>query len=194
MSGAALATRALVAGYGGVAVTSIADLTIGPGDRLTIRGANGSGKTTLLKTLAGLLPPVAGDVDGPRAGTGGAVYVHPSPYLFAGTGFDNVLLAAHGSRAAAAAAIAALGAAPFAQSAVRALSNGQRQRIALARALAAQPAVLLLDEADTGLDSDGLARWRDALAGRPGLAVVRASPTEEHGIQNTEYRSVYILK
>lgn len=171
-----ITTRALVAGYGGVAVTSLPDLSIAPGDRVLIRGANGSGKTTVLKTLARLLPPVSGRVEGVPAGPGGAVYVHPSPYLFAGTGYDNVVLGAHGARDAADHAIAALGAAAFAASDVRALSNGQRQRIALARALAARPAVLLIDEADTGLDAGGLAAWRALLAGDETLAVIVASP------------------
>ena len=190
-AGPIITTRALIAGYDGVAVTSVPDLTIARGERLTIRGANGSGKTTLLKTLAGLLPPVSGDVTGPAAGRGGAIYVHPSPYLFAGSAFDNVLLGAHGAHDAALDALAALGAASFAQTNVRALSNGQRQRVALARALASHPSVLLLDEADTGLDADGLTLWRDALAARPELAVVAASPGgEEDRIQNTEYRSV----
>lgn len=193
MSGPLITARGLVVGYDGVAVASVPDLAIGRGERLTIRGANGSGKTTLLKTLARLLAPVAGRVDGPGAGCGGTVYVHPSPYLFAGSGFENVLLGAQGARAAAVDAIAALGAAAFAQSDIRALSNGQRQRIALARALASQPAVLLLDEADTGLDAEGVALWREALTARPELAVVRASPGEEDRRQKAEGRSVYIL-
>lgn len=188
-----LTTRGLVAGYDGAGVTSVPDLTVARGERVTIRGANGSGKTTLLKTLARLLPPVAGTVDGPAAGRGGAVYVHPSPHLFAGSGFDNVLLGAHGNRVTARAALAALGAEAFGGVDVRALSNGQRQRIALARALAAEPSLLLLDEADTGLDRDGLARWHAELARRTELAVVIASPLSEGGRQKAEGRSVVLV-
>ena len=183
-------TRALVVGYAGVRVADLPDLTIAAGDRLVIRGANGSGKTTVLKTLAGLLAPVSGDVSGVPAGPGGAVYVHPAPFLFAGTGARNVLLGAHGNRAAAARALDALGASAFAHADARTLSNGQRQRIALARALAAQPVLLLIDEADTGLDPEGAASWQSALAGHSGLAVVMASPATESRSQNQQYRSV----
>ena len=192
--GAIITTRALVAGYDGAGVTSVPDLAIGRGDRLTIRGANGSGKTTMLKTLARLLPPVSGEVKGPAPGHGGAVYVHPAPYLFAGSGFANVLLGAQGARDEASEALAALGAMAFAHTDVRALSHGQRQRIALARALAARPLVLLVDEADTGLDSDGIALWADALAQRPSLAVMTASALMEDRRQKAQYRRVYILK
>ncbi len=171
-----LRTRGLVAGYNGVAVTALPDLIIGPGDRILICGSNGSGKTTVLKTLGRLLHAVSGRVDGVPAGPGGAVYVHPAPFLFAGTGYENVLLGAHGERDRAERALDALEAAPFARFDVRALSNGQRQRIALARALAARPAVLLIDEADTGLDAAGLAAWRALLTGDAALAVAVASP------------------
>ena len=187
---ALLTTRALVVGYAGVGVARLPDLTIAAGDRLVIRGANGSGKTTVLKTLARLLAPVSGEASGVPAGPGGAVYVHPAPFLFAGTGARNVLLGAHGDRAAASRALDALGAAAFAHADVRTLSNGQRQRIALARALASHPVLLLIDEADTGLDPEGAASWQRALAGHAGLAVVIASPTTEARSQNPEYRSV----
>ena len=67
-------------------------------DRLTvITGPNGSGKTTLLKTLAGLLPPLRGRIV-PQLppGAGGAVFVHSTPYLFAGTVRHNVRLTSRG--------------------------------------------------------------------------------------------------
>lgn len=188
-----LSTRALVVGYAGTGVAALPDLTLARGDRIAILGPNGSGKTTALKTLARLLAPVSGDMTGVGAGPGGAIYVHPAPYLFAGTGAANVLLGAHGRRDEAARALDALGAAAFAATDVRALSNGQRQRIALARALAARPSLLLVDEADTALDPDGLALWTGELSRRSELAVVVASPGGEDRRQTTEYRSVYIL-
>ena len=170
-----LCARDLAVGYDGRTVATVTALAVGPGDRIVIAGPNGSGKTTVLKTLARLLPPVGGTLEGVGAGPAGAIYVHPSPFLFAGTGLDNVLLGAHGARGAAIQAIDALDAAPFARADVRTMSNGQRQRIALARALAARPAVLLVDEADSGLDGDGQAAWRRVVATRRDIAIVVAS-------------------
>jgi ABC-type Mn2+/Zn2+ transport system ATPase subunit len=177
--------RALGVGYGTTVVASIPGLVIEAGDRLAITGANGSGKTTLLKTLAGLLPRVVGELSTPPPGRGGAVYVHPAPFLFAGTGDENVLLGAHGDRDAARRAIDALGAAAFSRADVRTLSHGQRQRIALARAIAAAPVLLLVDEPETGLDAEGLEAWSTVVATWPGALAI-AVP--EHRIQNTEHR------
>jgi ABC-type cobalamin/Fe3+-siderophores transport system ATPase subunit len=166
------AARQLTVGYDGRAVTSIGDLSIARGDRVAITGANGCGKTTLLKTLARLIPPVSGEVNVPAAGPGGVVYVHPSPFLFAGTGAGNVMLGAHGRRDTARAALAAMGAGAFADADVRTLSQGQRQRIALARAIACAPSLLLVDEPETGLDAGGVDAWRTVVSGWPGAIVI----------------------
>ena len=96
-----VAARALDVGYDGRIVASVAELIVDAGERLAIAGPNGSGKTTLLKTLGGLLPPVAGALTSPAPGVGGAVYVHPSPFVFTGTGLEDVMLGAHGRRDAA---------------------------------------------------------------------------------------------
>ena len=187
MAAPLLQARDLQAGYGGRVVVSLAEFALARGERVFVTGANGSGKTTVLKTLARLLPPVAGSVTGPAPGPGGAIYVHPSPFLFAGSGEHNVLLGAHGDAAAARDAIAALRAEAFASLDVRRMSNGQRQRIALARALAAKPLVVMIDEADSGLDAEGREAWNSALARNADLAVVIATHAGER-IQNMEYR------
>ena len=170
-----ITARALDAGYDRRIVVSIAELIVDAGERLAITGANGSGKTTLLKTLGGLIPPVAGAMTAPAPGPGGAVYVHPSPFLFTGTGLDNVMLGAHGRRDAAHAALDTMRAAAFSDSDVRTLSHGQRQRIALARALAAGPSLLLVDEPETGLDTEGLAAWKALVASSTPMAIVIAT-------------------
>lgn len=162
-------------GYDGRPVATVERLAIAAGDRLAFTGPNGSGKTTVLKTLAGLLPPVGGELTAPRPGPGGAIYVHPSPFLFVGTGMDNVMLGAHGDREAAARALDAMGAASFGGADVRTLSHGQRQRVALARAIAARPVLLLVDEPETGLDAEGLEAWAALLRDRSDIAVVTAT-------------------
>lgn len=83
----------MVVGYDSRPVASVGSFRM-QADRLTVvTGPNGSGKTTLLKTLAGLLPPIRGRIV-PQLppGTGGAVFVHSTPYLFAGTVRHNVQL------------------------------------------------------------------------------------------------------
>jgi ABC-type Mn2+/Zn2+ transport system ATPase subunit len=181
MSNGLLRTTALRVGYDGKVVTALPDLAVAPGDRVVISGPNGSGKTTVLKTLAGLIVPVSGSITAPAAGRGGAVYVHPSPFLFAGSGLHNVLLGAHSDRKEAASALEALGAAGFSHADVRTLSSGQRQRIALARALAARPQVLLVDEPETGLDAAGLEAWTRVMHDRRDIAIIIATHREVPG-------------
>ena len=166
------AARNLTVGYDGRPVASIAELSVAKADRVAITGANGTGKTTLLKTLARLLPPIDGDLTAPPAGPRGAVYVHPSPFLFAGPGAENVMLGAHGNRDAARGALEAMGATAFAAADVRTLSQGQRQRIALARAIACAPSLLLVDEPETGLDAEGIAAWRQVVTEWQGAIVI----------------------
>jgi len=131
-------------------------------DRLTVvTGPNGSGKTTLLKTLAGLLSPIRGRIV-PQLppGTGGAVFVHSTPYLFAGTVLHNAKLTSIGDEQRARDALRALGVEQLSTKDVRRLSTGERQRVAIARALAAEPRLLLIDEPEGGLDVAGISSWR----------------------------------
>ena len=172
MSAPVLMASSLSVGYDGIEVARVPELSIARGDRVVIAGPNGSGKTTVLKTFAGLIAPVSGSLRAPGRGPRGAVYVHSAPFLFAGSGRHNVLLAAGGDRRRADEALEALEAASFGHADVRTLSTGQRQRIALARALAAQPSLLLVDEPETGLDAAGLDAWTRVLANRAELAIV----------------------
>lgn len=123
-----------------------------------ILGPNGAGKTTLLLALQGLIP-AAGTVE--RTGRSAGVFAQPS--VLRGTALWNVAVivravlgvgaAEAGERARRALADVDLGDRERADA--RTLSTGQRQRLALARALACEPQNLFLDEAFANIDADG---------------------------------------
>jgi ABC-type multidrug transport system ATPase subunit len=167
----------MVVGYDSRSVADIGSFRM-PADRLTVvTGPNGSGKTTLLKTLAGLLPPINGRLV-PRLapGTNGAVFVHSTPYLFAGTVLHNATLTSLGNEQRARDALRALGVEQLLTKDVRRLSTGERQRVAIARALAAEPRLLLIDEPEGGLDMEGISVWRRIIeqalsAGHPSIVI-----------------------
>jgi heme exporter protein A len=145
------------------------DLALAPGECLALFGPNGAGKTTTLRMLAGLLRPTAGTarIGGlalPAVAARGRVGLisHRSMLYDALTARENVVFAArlHGlpdPDAAAARALGALRVADRADVAVRALSRGLQQRVAVARAIVHAPDVLLADEPYTGLDEQGSA-------------------------------------
>jgi iron complex transport system ATP-binding protein len=163
----------LNAGYGTAPVLRNIDLTVENNEWVGILGPNGAGKSTLLKTVAGLVAPQAGTVlvDGRRPDDHGrkrmaqlVAYLPQDPFFpEAMTAGDYVLLgrAPHlsyfsmeGPRdiAIAAEVLELLDAAELADRPLGGLSGGERQRVLLARALAQEPQVLLLDEPTTALD------------------------------------------
>ena len=146
-------------------VLSGIDLRIEPGEFVTVVGASGSGKTTLLRTIHGLLPPAAGAV---RAG--GDAVTGPSRsrgFVFQAdcllpwrTVLDNVAyplelrgVARAERRAAAHELLELTGLADAAEKFPRQISGGMRQRANLARALVADPEILLMDEPFAALDA-----------------------------------------
>jgi iron complex transport system ATP-binding protein len=166
------------------------------GELTVLVGPNGAGKSTLLHTVAGLLPPLAGTVrlDGadlaalPPAERARRLAVVLTERVEPGllsveelvalgrhphTGPTGALRAA--DRAAVAAAVDAAGAGHLAGRRVAELSDGERQRVLVARALAQEPAVLLLDEPTAFLDVSarvGLLGALRRLAREDGLCVV----------------------
>lgn len=129
------------------------------GELIAVHGANGSGKTTLLRIIAGLVAPTLGRVawtttspgTRPRIGLLG----HATHLFEELTAIENVALAARLSRRDDAVAIDLLGRLGVGQHSGRrtgGLSAGTRRRIGLARALATDPDVLVVDEPFAGLD------------------------------------------
>ncbi len=174
-----------------------ADLVAEPGQVVAVVGPNGAGKTSLLRALAGLLPStgtveLAGrDVSALPLHARGIGWVPQSPSLFAHlSARDNAgyALRARGMsrRAARTAAdewLRRLGIGHLGDSRPGALSGGQVARVALARALAADPALVLLDEPLAALDAatkDEVRRLlRSTLAGgRAPVLVVTHDPVD----------------
>jgi ABC-type glutathione transport system ATPase component len=165
--------------YGDVVAVDDVNLRVEPGGSLAIVGESGSGKTTVAKMLVGLARPTAGTIRAcgrdrstparsarERRVRGGEVqivfqdpYSSLDPRHSAERAIDEVLRLHHGKRSAEerrtrTAELGELVGLDARQLRARpgALSGGQRQRIAIARALAAEPRVVILDESVAALD------------------------------------------
>lgn len=178
MSG--LRLESLAVGYRQPIVVGI-NLHVLPGEVVAILGASGSGKSTLLSTIAGTLSPLAGrvllddqDITNSPVNRRRIGIVFQEPLLFGH--LDVLANISYGprrqgvSRAAAAERARSLlewiGLPELAHRPVGQLSGGQARRVALARALAAEPAAVLLDEPFSALDADLRTRLAREMAGR----------------------------
>ena len=144
-------------------------LTVNPGESGCIVGPNGGGKSTLLKLFLGLIQPTRGKVRlfgvSPEQGRRRVGYMpqyHLLDRVFPITVFEVVLTGRMNSwfpfwytgadRAAARRALEEIGMAQLADRSFSSLSGGQRQRVLIARALACEPELLLLDEPTANID------------------------------------------
>jgi len=127
-------------------------LSVSKGAFVCIIGPSGCGKSTVLKIIARLVAPTSGNAVLPKT----VSMVFQSGALFPWmTAVENTAVGVPGegeSRKASMAALAMVGMHAFADKYPRELSGGQRQRVGIARALAVQPEVLLLDEPFSALD------------------------------------------
>ena len=160
---------------------ALPDVAVDPGERLLVTGRNGSGKTTLLRVLA-LLQPSSGLLEVGVPATSVAL-LSQRPYLFRGDALFNVQLALlpaklprKDRRRRAGQALERVGAAHLAKRQRDALSSGELQRIALARALVVDPKVLLLDEPLGPMDDSGIEVVRSVIQAAGDAAVVVTAP------------------
>lgn len=171
VAGAALRYAGVSVGYHGTPVLSHIDLDLRPGQCLALIGPNGAGKSTLIKSMLALVPVLDGTAEvlgrapaQARAITG---YVPQTDSLdadFPVTAAQVVMMgryrrigwwrpAGAGDRRAVRDALERVGLADRAGHQFGRLSGGQRQRVLLARAIAALPRLLLLDEPFNGVDA-----------------------------------------
>lgn len=175
MRGVALEARGVSHRYGAVEILRNLSFAISAGEVAAFIGPTGTGKSTLLRLLDLLETPTEGDVFifEEKAPAGAMkrlslrrrmAFVHQKPLVFSGSVFDNVALPlkwrsikGQASRNRVFEALALVGMADYAGREARTLSGGETQRIALARALAAQPEVIFLDEPTANLDPNSRA-------------------------------------
>jgi len=166
--GGGIELRGIGKNYGATWALRGVDLVLGPGESLALFGPNGAGKTTLLKILATLVAPTRGS--GRVAGfdlrreQGGiresvALLAHGTHLYEDLTARENLLFGAAMRRRSVPldALLTRVGLAEAAAERVRALSSGMKRRLALAKVMLAEPAVLLLDEPFTNLDQAAVA-------------------------------------
>jgi ABC-type iron transport system FetAB ATPase subunit len=175
------------------------DLSLAAGERVALRGPSGSGKTTLLRTINGLIDPTAGEVELDGNCPGDLLYpcyrrrtilVGQRPVLLAGTvranlqrpfQFKTTTEVFPASRATELLMQLGLNDQLLDQEA-RSLSEGEQQRVCLARALLLAPQVLLLDEPTSALDEeavDAVERIVTAETDRRGLAALIVTHNRE---------------
>jgi energy-coupling factor transport system ATP-binding protein len=138
--------------YDALPVVEGASIQLGRGEIVALVGPNGSGKTTLAKLAAGLLEPDAGLVE--RHGRACYLSQDPGRYLVRERADEEVALAVGGDLARSRRALAAVGLAGFEERHPRDLSSGERERLALAAVLVAEPDLLVLDEPTRGVDPE----------------------------------------
>ncbi len=194
----AVSARGLWFGYDEVVVLEDIGLNVREGEIISIVGPNGSGKSTLLKVLMGLLRPSAGSVEifgQPVArvfGSGLMGYLPQSSRhdeLFPAGARDVVAMARYArkgllerlddnDRAQIDRALDDVGMRAEADKHFGSLSGGQKQRVLIARALAGEPKIVLLDEPSTGLDAvaqDSFYQLLVRLRDERGLTIIMVS-------------------
>ncbi|MFA5785636.1 MAG: ABC transporter ATP-binding protein [Actinomycetota bacterium] len=188
-----IATHGLAKHYGDVRAVDGIDLSVHRGEIYSFLGRNGAGKTTTIRMLLGLIQPSAGEVTmlGTRVVRGEQiVFGRVGALVETATAYPNLTVRENldiqrrltrAPREAVAEAIGLMRLEEYADRRAGHLSLGNKQRLALARALLHRPDVLVLDEPANGLDPAGIVEVRDLLR----------CLADEHGV--TVFLSSHIL-
>jgi NitT/TauT family transport system ATP-binding protein len=178
------------------------DLTIYPGEFVSLLGPSGCGKSTLLKLIAGLAKPSAGTIDWPQSTYSvdgaaepalGFVFQEPTllPWRTVAANVHLPLLLAHAdapeARERVREALALVGLSAFADQYPRQLSGGMKMRVSVARALVTRPKILLMDEPFAALDEITRLKLNDEL-----LDLFRRRDLTVIFVTHSVYESVYL--
>ena len=206
----ALVARDVVVELGGRRVLEGVSFEVKLGEFAALCGPNGGGKTTLLRAALGLVPLAGGAIEvlGAPAGTAsGAVgylpQAKPVSTSFPARVVEVLTAARRGSwpllvsaeeRGRAREVLAKVGGERLLDAPLRGLSGGELQRVFLARALCAEPKLLLLDEPTAGVDEKGRGEFLellDGIAARTDLAAVLVTHSAE-AVRRLAERAVYL--
>jgi ABC-type Mn2+/Zn2+ transport system ATPase subunit len=179
MGGALLGLEDLSLGYEGTPVLQHLTLSVEEGEFLALLGPNGAGKTTLLRGLVGLIPVLGGRLaygfDRAESPPGYVPQRDTLDPIFPLSALEVVLMGTYARRGPlrfirrrehrlAADCLEQVGLAAIGEQPFWSLSGGQKQRVLIARALAAEPRLLLLDEPTAGVDPGAAASIMEVIA------------------------------
>lgn len=200
-------------GYKTEPVPALSDVNLSfyPGDQVAIIGPNGAGKTTLLKTIVGLIMPLKGKVivhGSSRGARKNCVSYIPQKesidWNYPITVRDVVMMGRYGTipfykqpsdqdRELVSSAMHRMGISALADRKIRDCSGGQQQRVFLARSLAQQPHILLMDEPFNAVDMATEAVILDNLKGFKERQVTTLVSTHDLSLVNENFEKVLLL-
>ncbi len=207
----AVAATALTVTIGGRPALTDVTFELAEGRQLAVVGPNGAGKTTLLRVLSGLLPPSSGEVRVHGHGPCGHICIAYVPqksgidWRFPVTVFDVVMMGRVQrigpirrpgaiDRRVVQDALAAVELSDLARRRIEELSGGQQQRMFLARALAQEADLILLDEPFVGLDVPSRSEVLELIAAVRDRNVTVIVALHDLGIAATSFDEILLLK
>jgi len=203
-----LKVRGLTVIYNGEAALDEVTFSVQDGERIAIIGPNGAGKSTLMKTIMGLLQAQAGTIEVGGEGTYRLGYVPQHEGVdwgFPVSVRDVVMMGrtrhmrwyqwpSKAQQQAVDAALERVGMADFGERQIGELSGGQRRRVFIARALAQEARILLLDEPFSGVDTRAQASMMAVLESlqRDGMTIILS--THDLGLAFSQFEKVLALR